>query len=352
MPYRPVIVVNDIAASSGGALTVLKDFYKAVNNHTDNARWIFLLSHKYIEDTEKVKIVVLPRVKKRLNRLIFDHFTGWKLINKYNPSVVFSLQNTVVHHCMGRMVTYIHQPLPFQKEKNYSLFKKKEFGMAAIQHLLGAEIKKSIKLSDLNIVQTKWMKNAVESSCGVNNVKQIYPNISELPYKAEYETTKSFFYPTSDVPYKNNKLIVEATKNLIKDYKDVNVTLTTDGLDEGINYIGRIPIDEVYKAYASSCLVFPSYIETFGYPLIEAKCSGTIVLASDCEFSHEILDGYENAYFFNPFSDDSLYKLMKAVVTGEIIRKEPQGMCGEFNRENTWDLVIDEILRVANDCVY
>ena len=93
---------------------------------------------------------------------------------------------------------------------------------------------------------------------------------------------------------------------------------------------------------------YKTYIETFGYPLIEAKKMGAIILASDCDFSHELLDGYENAYFFNPFSADELYKLMKAVLSGDIVRKNTQNEFTISRNASTWQLVIDEILLVAN----
>lgn len=346
---QKTIVVNDVAASHGGALTVLNGFYNAVMNHNDDAQWIFLLSERYFEDTEKIKIVLLPQVKNHFNRIVFDSFTGGRVINRFNPSVVFSLQNTIVSHCNGKRVTYIHQPLPFQKQKRYSFFKKDEFYLACVQYFLGMRIIKSIRKSDLNIVQTKWMKASVESICSVNGVKQIYPNNPVVPNKATYLTTNCFFYPTSNVSYKNNQLLINATKSLLKSGVDIKTKLTVDGSsDRGIEFLGRIPLDQVYEIYASSCLVFPSYIETFGYPLVEARSAGAIVLASDCDFSHELLDGYENAYYFDPFIGTELENLMKKVATGEIRRRETTNSEQVSNCENTWDQVIEELLKAAS----
>ena len=56
--------------------------------------------------------------------------------------------------------------------------------------------------------------------------------------------------------------------------------------------------------------------------MAEAASAGPIVLASDCPFSHEILDGYENAYFFDPFKPAELADLMRKVITGEIVKKD------------------------------
>ena len=45
------IVVNDIAASKGGALTVLKDFYSCVRENDKENEWIFLLGDNLLEET-------------------------------------------------------------------------------------------------------------------------------------------------------------------------------------------------------------------------------------------------------------------------------------------------------------
>lgn len=69
---------------------------------------------------------------------------------------------------------------------------------------------------------------------------------------------------------------------------------------------GQISREKVFKMYANSVLLFPSYVESFGLPLLEARLTGTYVIASDCPFSREILNGYERALFF----DEMDYKMM------------------------------------------
>lgn len=350
---KKTIVVNDIAASPGGGLTVLKEFYDAIIRNGEDFNWVLLLSKAYVEETTNIKVILLPEVKKHLNRILFDSMYGWRTINSYNPSVVFSLQNTVVYHAKGKKITYVHQSLPFQDVKDYSLLSKDEFGLACIQHLLGRCIKKSIKASDLSIVQTKWMKGAVEEKCGVRNVKQIYPNVPTIQNKASYKTTNTFFYPTGNVSYKNNGLLIESAQHMLKEGIEGTVVMTTDHLEkvENINYIGSVSIEEVYDYYTKSCLVFPSYIETFGYPLVEAKSVGSIILASDCFFSHELLDDYNNAYFFDPFNEETLFELMKKVSTGEITRKSNSTVkdnnVEEAETINNWDRVVRIIMESA-----
>ena len=344
------IVVNDIAASSGGALTVLKDFYNCVRENDTENEWIFLLGENILEETDNIKIITLPEIKNsRIKKLAFDFFTGKKFIKKLNPDVVFSLQNTAVFGLDIPQVIYLHQSLPFQKIKKFSFFKKSERSLAVYQHLIGWVIKKSVKACDKVIVQTNWMKDAVCKQCRVSAEKilRISPTVSDI---SAYDTSKpfnnkKFFYPSAPAIYKNNNAIFKACEILSKKFSDFDITLTIpeNYSKNNIRCVGRLPYGEVIEKYAESTLIFPSYIETFGFPMAEARKVGTIVLASDCPFSREVLENYENAYFFDPFKPEELAKLMERVITGDIEKQET--ISCESNASNSWMLILKEIIK-------
>ncbi len=344
------IVVNDIAASTGGALTVLKDFYQYINENETEHEWIFLLGDSYIEQTDRIKVHVLPKIKRsRMKKLMFDFFTGRKYINAIKPDIVFSMQNILTFGVKAPQAVYIHQSLPFQKEKRFSFLKAAERAMAVYQYLIGAVIKLSACKADRIIVQTKWMKSALIEQLHIddNRIAVVLPNVMESSKTAaakEYRRN-NFFYPTSNAVYKNNDCIFEACKILhgkgIDDFT-VKLTISSDTPRRNVIYTGRISKDEVFDEYSRSVMVFPSYIETFGYPLAEARRMGCIILASDCAFSREILQGYENAYFFNPFKPEELAELMHQVITGAIEKKYVPDNSAD-SKNNTWRDVVREV---------
>lgn len=333
------ILVIDTAANSGGAMTVLQDFYKAVCDSTTNIEWIFLLSDNYVVEKENIKVIIQPELKSHIRRLAFDCITGRKFIKKINPDVVLSLQNTTLMGVHVPQVVYVHQSLPFQSMYKFSFIKKNERYLAVVQYVLGWIIKCSIQRADCVIVQTKWMEKAVISKCKISkdNIMQIYPTVNkvEKDNACSYYKTNIFFYPTSNAYYKNIHILLDACRQLDVEELTYRLNITIDGQNsDKINYIGGKSKEEVFRNYKNSCLVFPSYIESFGYPLEEAKACGAIILASDCEFSHELLDGYPNAYFFDPFNTQELCHLMKQVILGKIKRQR----CDENNNYNDKDL--------------
>lgn len=320
------IVVNDIAASTGGAMTVLRDFYKCVCENDKENQWIFLLADRYFEETDNVKIIAMPQIKKSgLRKLIFDHVTGRRFIGKLKPDVVLSLQNIITFGVKAAQAVYIHQSIPFQDVKLFSFFKSRERRAAVIQHIIGRIIKKSAKKSDLVFVQTQWIKEAICKKCYISSdkIKVVLPSVYIGGVKTAAFVASKFFYPTANQFYKNNQCLTEASALLDREgvKHQVTMTLPEEKSTGSVRCIGRIPYEQVLEHYSCSTLVFPSYIETFGYPLAEARRLGTVVLASDCPFSREVLDGYENAYFFDPFEPEQLKELMKQVAMGQITKK-------------------------------
>lgn len=340
------IVVNDIAASTGGALSILRDFYSFIKENDTENEWVFLLGDRYIEETENIKVITLPAVKKSgLKKVMFDFFTGRKFINKLNPDCVISLQNIITFGVKAKQYAYIHQAIPFQKTKRFSFLKKSERTYAIYQHLIGRIIKRSAKAADGVIVQTEWMKTAVSEMAGVDRSKVfcVRPAVN-IPIEMKTENafdSRKFFYPTAKAVYKNNRCIYDACEILNNSgYSDFSVELTIDSESscKNVSYLGRIAREDVFRKYNQATLISPSYIETFSLPLLEAKAFGAIILASDCPFSREVLKDYPNAYFFNPFNPDELATLMKKVIEGKIERKEAQ--C-DVGKTSSWQEILD-----------
>lgn len=351
------IVVNDIAASTTGALSILKDFYGYIKEHDREHEWIFILSGPYLEETDRIKVMIKADLKRWKNRLMFDFVKGAAYFEALKPDVLFSMQNTLIRNYHGKQAVYVHQPLGFQKEKKFSFLKKEEREYAIYQYVIAKMIDASIKRADHVFVQTKWMKDAVIAKTHISEerISTALPDI-ELSRHAERRVfdTHQFFFPSGDILYKNHACIFEAIQELRKMGAGgfrILLTLTEQEAEAIPGYeqakrhlqcLGRISREEVFSLYANSTLVFPSYIETFGYPLAEARAVGTMVLASDCAFSKELLDGYQNAYFFPPFEPKILAKFMYQVMRGEICLQHVNESCHLKN--HSWELVTNTLL--------
>lgn len=307
-------MVFDVPAEFGGALTILKQYHEKAMQDVEN-EWIFVVSKPELEESKNVKVLRFPWVKKSwFMRLFFDKVFAKTLIKKYSPDKILSLQNTTINTKKCFQELYVHQSIPFSDKR---FFIRENFKFWMYQNVIGKMIIKSVRKADSVIVQTKWMKEAVVQSSKVDESKvKIQPPKMNINTDVRYEKTEqiNFFYPANSSVYKNHKLIYEAVKLLRKKgYKDFKVYLTIQKPDidcsefeENIEFCGYMNKEQVNEHYKKSALLFPSYIETFGLPLLEARTYGCPVIASNCAFSREVLDGYEKAEFFDPFSSEAL----------------------------------------------
>lgn len=345
------IVVNDIAAEIGGAMTVLRSFYNYIAENDKKNEYIFLLSDPYLQETDRIKVIIRDDIKKSgLHKLKFDFFTGKKYIQSLEPDYVLSLQNIITFGLKVRQGVYVHQSIPFQKEKNFSLFKRAERSTAIIQKLIGAIIKKSVRKADDVFVQTKWMKENVAEKCKVAQNK-----ISVVPFAQEKQRSvvlmtqvpnRTFFYPaTAESIYKNHACIYQAidilNQNGINDF-NVKLTLSKEETQPNITFCGMLSKAELYQAYVNNILLFPSYIETIGLPLLEAKSANAVIFAADCQYDREVLKDYPNAYFFNPFQPNELADLMEKAIHNEITLF---AQSKSKDNHDGWNVMIDRIVR-------
>lgn len=325
------IMIYDVHASESGALAILDDLYKQIRSYSDKSvRWVFVVSTPVYEETKEITVRRFPWVKKNWGyRYYFDTVTTRKLLKEFKPDKVFSLQNKGIDFYKKEQLVYLHLPFILTNHKfDIKVDGKK---LWAYQNVISRSIFKSLRKVDMTIVQTEWMKDALIRKAGVPADKIVVqqPDIKCNSIKKFIdcpENRRRIFYPATAFTYKNHMTLLKAlsyaTKKGLKDY-EVIFTIRPDengythqlyeyATENNLNVIfnGPVPREKVFEMYARSILAFPSYVESFGLPLLEAKLSGTYIMASDTPFCHEILDGYEKAEFFGELDYLCLGKLL------------------------------------------
>lgn len=326
------IIVSDYAATptSGGTFSILEDFYKDVLAHDTDNEWFFILSGQYFKTSQNVKIIVRKDLKQhKIKKLFFELISGRHFINRYHPDVFISLQNicTLGVHSSLKLV-YLHQSLPFFKEHQFSFLKAEERTIAIYQRLVGKVIKNSLSREQpITIVQTNWMKEALlqQTELPSTRIQTVSPNVPIINDGNYFNNQgHSFFYPATAYLYKNHQIIVDAVQLLndegINDFT-VALTLTPQqitGTNHNIKLLGFLPRTQVLKMYENHVLIFPSYIESYGLPMLEAAQKADLILAADIPVTREVLADYSNVYYFDYHDPNELANLMKKVIRGEI----------------------------------
>ena len=324
------ILVVDVAAQTGGAVTILEQFIEEFKKDPNNHYYVMLSVLTY-EDSENVEFINCSWVKKSMvHRMYFDEIYIKRVIREIKPDRILSLQNKTVAAKNIHQTVYFHNVLPIS-DKRFSLNESKKLWF--YQNVIGTILKWSLKRADSVIVQARWIRKQLANKWGIDEkiiqVKQ--PVLCSERIEPTVPDIQGFvlFYPANTSVYKNHQNLLLACEEIWRICR-LDFTLVLTGTldrfnqrcqeiiknnEDHIRLVGRLDKAQMQGYYKISTLVFPSYLETIGLPLIEAKENGAQILASDCEYAHETVGNYSNVLFFDPLNiQDIKEKIIKVLI--------------------------------------
>lgn len=323
------ILINATAACSSGALTILRDLISYIeSNPLADCKYILCTSINDFDSFKKIKIKHVF-LNTWLKRILWDYsgLQKWCIKNEVNPDIIISLQNTSTRWTLNKklpQLVYYHQPLPFYAYK-FKIYSKNEFVLFLYQKFYNFFVNKNNKHTHY-VVQLPFFKESFlkkNKNISADSITVIRPNLPFIKIDKVQKVSLpkdefKFIYPATLLRYKNHEVIINALVNIknnapevlfkIKIYftiselpKKLQKKINRYKLTENIIFLNSLPYQEVLQYYKScDALLFPSQIETFGLPLIEASSFGLPVIAADLPYAREVLEDYNNKYFINP----------------------------------------------------
>ena len=325
-----IIIINATAAKTSGALTVLKDCIAYIENNVPAGSEYHLCT--VVDDFDALKNVHIHKLQPQnwLSRIQWDNggLQKWCRERNIEPDAIISLQNTSTKYrnkagLMIIQVVYYHQPIPLYKWNGLG----QSFKIMLYHYFYSFFVNKNNKSSHY-VVQLPYIKKLFcrkFKKIAPDRVTVIRPNKPEIDIqntaKKALNTEKeqfAFLYPATPLSYKNHAVLISALVKLQKEnpgaIQKIAVFLTVDRLSEHlmkditlhnlescVQLIGQVPYKELLSYYKSvDALLFPSRIESFGLPLLEASCFGLPVIASDLPYAREVLEDYSNTIFIDP----------------------------------------------------
>jgi glycosyltransferase involved in cell wall biosynthesis len=189
--------------------------------------------------------------------------------------------------------------------------------------------RRSTRLASGYIAVSEHARNLAPKLLGVRDdaVRVVYhggPGTSDGASAAE---VRRFVFVSDLYRYKNLHRVIEALAEVADEWsldvfgraveddymQDLTAITARYGLSDRVKFRGHVNADELAGAYRSAdCLIWPSYVETFGHPLVEAAASGLPILAAEAASNHEIAGGA--AVYFPPFDIARIRDLLRQTV--------------------------------------
>jgi glycosyltransferase involved in cell wall biosynthesis len=332
----------------------------------------------YLQDVDKNNVyTVLVRAKderywtpSNKNFIVtvaeFDQFSfaeqlGFKtFLDKIKPDLV--------HFCMpqqpvlytGKKVTTFHDMTlvkTYNSDKNWLVYHAKQ--------LVGKEVfKKVAKDSDHIIAISEFTKKELIEFTGVadEKVSVIYEssdvaNVAAKPYKLPFK--KYILYVGQQSDYKNIKRLGDAHQKLRGTYPDIGLVLVgkknASALSneayfdkhhyKNILFTDFVEDNQLSWLYAhAAAYVFPSLMEGFGLPALEAMGHGTPVISSNATCLPEIYG--KAAHYFDPYSVDDMTRAITEVLGNEKLRQKLSVSGYEQIKKYSWKKMAKQTLAV------
>jgi len=181
--------------------------------------------------------------------------------------------------------------------------------------------------ADILIVQTPSMQREVRRRLGRDTVIMPFADcarVPEDPPRIRRVPARRFLYVATGEPHKNHERLIEAWSLLAAEglFPELLLTLPQPlpprlslaierAMQAGgvrIRNLGSLSPEALRQAYSDAdALIFPSIMESFGLPLLEARAAGLPVLASERDYVRDLMTPDE------AFDPDSAVSIARAV---------------------------------------
>ena len=330
------IVVNATAARTSGALSILNQFINHIPQESFDIYYIFVdagYSQIPVNNVVYIKVDTGSWAK----RIRWDGYglKNWIKRNNIYPSLIISLQNTGVKFDKRiPQLVYYHQPLTLASNV-WHWYKREELLFFIYKHFYSYFVSRYIHSNTSFVVQIPSIKELFLKKFPIKeeNVHVIPPefhceNINEC--QEPNDDYIHFVYPATPFLYKNHSVLLAALYYLkineaeiygriklhltLPERNALNKKIDALGIKDAIVFEGVVPYLKLLSYYQTmQALLFPSYIESFGLPLLEAASTGMSIVAADLPYVHDVIGDYDGVKFVDYKDEKAWASAMKGV---------------------------------------
>lgn len=367
------VLINALSARQGGIITYTRNLMESFDKRGVDAVFALPENSPLPERTQDMRFPV--QNMSAITRALWEQTVWSRVVKRHNPSVLycsanFGLINSPIPQVLLIREAGLFDPLYLENVAP-------SFGvMAAMQRILRRQlILLSAKNAQCIVVPTLSFQYLLASNYDrlKDRIQVNHYGLSIKKFSAAGHARKwrndgvlRLLFVSEYYPHKQPGLICEAVRILNEKGIKTHVTLTVsiknieavNGSSKDVDLltraeargeaslIGHVPYNQLLEYYHShDALVSASLSETFCHPLIEAMCSGVIVVSSDLPVAKEVCG--ENAEFFDGLRTRSLVESILKLDNDSEYRERLRVNAIAFSRDNyDWDEHVDRLLKI------
>lgn len=348
-----LVLVNGIHAKTGGGVTYLRDLLPELASLPDVE--LALVLHKdqfdlFYPVDERIRVVVLRFPSGTIRSLVWEQLSIPILARSIDADVVFSPAN------FGPLLARRHVILLRNAVSVFNIVR--GFRKKAYWAILTAATYFSLMAAKRSIAVSGYAKSLFT----ISPFKRLDRKIHVVPHGTRrFAPTvvpagarrPRFLFAVSDIyVQKNYHTLLHAFADLLPRFSDLHLAIAGKVLDhdymdelrtlcarldieQHVEFLGHVGVDRLCELYREcQVFVFPSLIETFGNPLVEAMAQGAPIACSNVAAMPEVIG--DAGLMFDPSNAKDMARQIETLLADDALRDRLGRAAFDRSRGFTW----------------
>lgn len=347
------VLVNGIHAKSGGGVTYLRNIMPLLAADDELELHLFIHRDQFAlfgTIHERIRIHLLDFPNGFFSNLVWEQFALPIFARVMKVDATLSLAN------YGPLAA----PSQIIMLRNSLAVVGKETRLLKRLYWVGLTIMTGLSLMACRraIAVSRYARSALSFGLGdrlQNKVSVVYHGVNEVFRPAPFERTGNYLLAVSDIyVQKNLHTLIHALAIVRRKFPDILLkvagraideqymnelqrAIESEGLSGAIEFLGACSTDQLLHLYQDCKLfVFPSTVETFGNPLVEAMACGAPIASSNTAAMPEILGNA--AVFFDPLDAVDMAERIMTLLADDAARDRLAANALERAGRYSWQL--------------
>lgn len=374
------VFLDFTSRASGGGVTFLNNFILNLSKvRSHNIYYLFLptpLSFNLPSNFKTIIVKSFPpyeawkllwyttMVNNFIKREKIDLFYGSTGISPLNTdcSTVLTLQNLwpfLPNHSaiLFKIIKHLRKKIIIRCSQRATLLHFASFSAYQDHVKWGLNIdRKKIRIVPFGIDNIFFSKNdlsragALLNNFNLSNVKYLLFVGNIFKHKNIETLFKAFATFHNNYNYKDIKLVI-AGKVMEQDYFLALDKLINDlDIKDSIFYLNEVNYADLPLLYQSAELfVFPSVLETFGFPMLEAMACRVPLLVADTPIAHELCK--DAALYFPENDQEKIVQLMLKVIRNSAFKQSLVEKGFDTARNFSWEAMVQKMMTIFSEAV-
>ena len=359
---KPVrVLINALHARTGGGVTYLRNMLPLLAK--DPMLEVHLCAHEDQQD-------ILPKSIKNINYHLLDFERGfWKVLIReqfelprlarrikaditfspanygpiFAPNTVVMLRNAVsVGFVERRPIKLAYWTLLFVATLVSLLVSKRAIAVSNYASHVGSGFLWNWAKAKVSVIPHGVDKQFCVDKNAVRNPNQLLA-VSDIYVQKNF---KNLLLAMSELIPNNPDIHLKiAGRPIDLEYvQELEAIVRDKKLQDHVTFLGGLDVDELIILYQECGLfVFPSTVETFGNPLVEAMACGAPIASSNAAAMPEVLG--DAGLYFNPNEVDDIRKTISKLLMDQDLRHSISQLAEARSHEFSWEKTEDKTKR-------